>query len=252
MAGRLEGKIALITGTGSGMGRGAAIRFAMEGAVVVGCDLNAEGNAETVELVENAGGRMDGKAPVDLGDFSQCRMWIDEAAASHGRIDILWNNASAVVFATIDQMTVEQWDFSIRNEQTIVFFATKAAWPHLAVNGGLIINTASVAGHGGGPGGIAHSATKAAVLAMTHVMASEGAAHGIRAVSISPGVIETPGSAEQLAIPGATEMLLARSLVPRLGQPDDVARVAVFLASEDASFITGTDLLVDGGLVNHG
>jgi NAD(P)-dependent dehydrogenase (short-subunit alcohol dehydrogenase family) len=234
------------------MGRGAAIRFAKEGAVVVGCDLNAEGNAETVALVEKAGGRMDGKAPVDLGDFAQCQTWIDEAAATHGRIDILWNNASAVVFATIDQMTVEQWDFSIRNEQTIVFFATKAAWPHLAANGGLIINTASVAGHGGGPGGIAHSATKAAVLAMTHVMASEGAAHGIRAVSISPGVIETPGSAEQLAIPGATEMLLARSLVPRLGQPDDVARVAVFLASEDASFITGTDLLVDGGLVNHG
>ena len=244
-AGRLEGKIALITGTGSGMGRGAAVRFAEEGAVVVGCDLNAEGNAETIALVEDAGGRMDGKAPVDLGDFAQCQAWIDETVATHGRIDILWNNASAVVFATIEKMTVEEWDFSIRNEQSIVFFATKAAWPHLVANGGVIINTASVAGHGGGPGGIAHSATKAAVLA------SEGAAHGIRVVSISPGVIETPGSAEQLAIPGATEMLLARSLVPRLGQPDDVARAAVFLASDDASFVTGADFLVDGGLINH-
>jgi meso-butanediol dehydrogenase / (S,S)-butanediol dehydrogenase / diacetyl reductase len=251
MAGRLEGKVALITGTGSGMGRGAAVRFAKEGAVVVGCDLNAQGNAETVALVEQAGGQMDGKAPVDLGDFAQCQAWIDEAAATHGRIDILWNNASAVVFASIDQMTVDEWDFSIRNEQSIVFFASKAAWPHLVANGGVIINTASVAGHGGGPGGIAHSATKAAVLAMTHVMASEGAPYGIRVVSISPGVIETPGSAEQLAIPGATEMLLARSLVPRLGQPDDVARAAVFLASDDASFITGADFLVDGGLVNH-
>lgn len=251
MAGRLEGKVALITGTGSGMGRGAAVRFAKEGAVVVGCDLNAQGNAETVALVEQAGGQMDGKAPVDLGDFAQCQAWIDEAAATHGRIDILWNNASAVVFASIDQMTVDEWDFSIRNEQTIVFFASKAAWPHLVANGGVIVNTASVAGHGGGPGGIAHSATKAAVLAMTHVMASEGAPYGIRVVSISPGVIETPGSVEQLAIPGATEMLLARSLVPRLGQPDDVARAAVFLASDDASFITGADFLVDGGLVNH-
>jgi meso-butanediol dehydrogenase / (S,S)-butanediol dehydrogenase / diacetyl reductase len=91
MAGRLEGKVALITGTGSGMGRGAAVRFAKEGAIVVGCDLNAEGNAETVALVEDAGGLMDGKAPVDLGDFAQCQAWVDEAVATHGRIDILWN-----------------------------------------------------------------------------------------------------------------------------------------------------------------
>jgi meso-butanediol dehydrogenase / (S,S)-butanediol dehydrogenase / diacetyl reductase len=252
MPGRLEGKIACITGTGSGMGRSAAVHFAAEGALVVGCDLNAEGNAETIALVEDIGGHMDGRAPVDLGDFEQCKSWIDQAVATHGRLDILWNNASAVVFATIDQMTVEEWDFSIRNELSIVFFVTKAAWQHLAANGGVIINTASVAGHGGGPGGIAHSATKAAVLGMTHVMAAEGAIHGIRAVSISPGAIETPGSAEQLAIPGATEALLARSLIPRLGQPDDIARAAVFLASDDASFVTGADFLVDGGLTNHG
>ena len=251
MAGRLEGKVAFITGTGGGMGRSAAVRFAEEGAVVVGCDLNAEGNAQTVTLVEDVGGRMDGTAPVDLGDFAQCRAWIDRGVATHGRLDILWNNASAVVFATIDQMSVEEWDFSIRNELSIVFFATKAAWEHLAINGGVIINTASVAGHGGGPGGIAHSATKAAVLGMTHVIAAEGAAHGIRAVSISPGVIETPGSAEQLAIPGATEALLAGSLVRRLGQPEDVAHAAVFLASDDASFVTGADFLIDGGLTNH-
>jgi meso-butanediol dehydrogenase / (S,S)-butanediol dehydrogenase / diacetyl reductase len=252
MAGLLQGKVALITGTGSGMGRSAAVHFAQAGATVVGCDLNAEGNAETAELVDQAGGHMDGTAPVDLGDFGQCQAWIERAVSAHGRLDILWNNASAVVFATIDQMSIEDWDFSIRNEMSIVFFVTKAAWPHLVRNGGVIINTASVAGHGGGPGGIAHSATKAAVLGMTHVMAAEGAAHGIRAVSISPGVIETPGSAEQLAMPGATEALMARSLVPRLGQPDDVARAAVFLASDDASFITGADILVDGGLTNHG
>jgi len=251
MPGRLEGKIACITGTGSGMGRSAALHFAAEGATVVGCDLNPRGNAETVALVERSGGRMDGSAPVDLGDFAQCQAWVDGAVATYGRLDILWNNASAVVFSAIDQMTVEEWDFSIRNELTIVFLTTKAAWPHLVANGGVIMNTASVAGHGGSPGGIAHSATKAAILAMTNVMAAEGAPHGIRAVSISPGAIDTPGSAEQLAVPGVSEALLARSLVPRLGQPDDVARVAVFLASPDAAFITGTDVLVDGGLTNH-
>jgi len=252
MAGALDGKVALISGTGSGMGRAGALRFAAEGATVVGCDLDVDGNAETISLVQAAGGKMDGLAPLDLGDFAQCTTWAEFAVEKHGRIDILWNNASACVFATIESMGIEDWDFSIRNELSLVFATTKAAWPHLCAGGGVIINTASVAGHGGGPGGIAHSATKAAVLAMTHVMAAEGAPHGIRAVSISPGAIDTPGSAEQLARPGAREALLGQSLVPRLGLPDDIARAAVFLASDGAEFVTGTDLLVDGGLVNHG
>ncbi|HVV12565.1 SDR family NAD(P)-dependent oxidoreductase [Amycolatopsis sp.] len=252
MAGALEGKVALISGTGSGMGRAGALRFAAEGATVVGCDLNVDGNAETIALVQAAGGKMHGLAPIDLGDFAQCKRWVEFAVETHGRIDILWNNASACVFATIEAMSIEDWDFSIRNELSLVFATTKAAWPHLCADGGVIINTASVAGHGGGPGGIAHSATKAAVLAMTHVMAAEGAPHGIRAVSISPGAIDTPGSAEQLAQPGARDALLGQSLVPRLGLPEDIARAAVFLASDAAEFVTGTDLLVDGGLVNHG
>jgi len=251
MTGRLEGKVAMITGTASGMGRAGALRFAEEGATVIGCDLDAAGNFETVELVRAAGGSMEGSAPVDLGDFAQCQAFADHVAEKHGRIDILYNNASACVFATIDAMSVADWDFTIRNELTIVFLMTKAAWPHLCAGGGVIINTASVAGHGGGPGGIGHSTTKAGVLAMTHVMAAEGAPHGIRAVSISPGVIQTPGSAEQLAMPGALDALLTRSLIPRVAQPEEVARVAAFLASEDASYVTGADYLVDGGLTNH-
>jgi NAD(P)-dependent dehydrogenase (short-subunit alcohol dehydrogenase family) len=252
MTGKLDGKVALISGTASGMGRAGALRFAAAGAAVVGCDLDTDGNAETIELVQAAGGKMQALAPLDLGDFAQCAKWAEFAVATHGRIDILWNNASACVFAPIEEMSVEDWNFSIRNELSIVFHTTKAVWTQLCADGGVIINTASVAGHGGGPGGIAHSATKAAVLAMTHVMAAEGAPHGVRALSISPGVIDTPGSAEQLARPDARDALLARSLVPRLGTPDDVARAAVFLASDEAQFVTGTDLLVDGGLVNHG
>ena len=253
----LDGKIVLITGTASGMGRAGALRFAQAGATVVGCDLDAVGNAETAAMVTEAGGRMDASAPVDLGDFDQCQQWIAGAAERHGQIDVLWNNASKCVFATIDSMSVSEWNFSIRNELDIVFLATKAAWPFLTAAADrpgtrLVINTASVAGHGGGAGSIAHSATKAAVLAMTHTIAAEGAPYRIRAVSISPGVMDTPGSAEQLAMPGALDALLSRSLIPRLGQPDEVAHAAVFLASDDASFITGTDLLVDGGLINHG
>jgi meso-butanediol dehydrogenase / (S,S)-butanediol dehydrogenase / diacetyl reductase len=248
---RLAGRVALITGTASGMGRSAAMRFAAEGAVVEGCDLNVRGNSETAAMVAAVGGVMHATAPVDVADYDSCAAWVAAAAARHGRIDVLYNNASACAFALIDQMSREQWDFTVRNELTLVFVATKAAWPYLCASGGLIVNTASVAGHGGGPGGIGHSATKAAVLAMTHVMAAEGAPYGVRAVSLSPGVVATPGSAEQLSLPGAMDGLLAASLVKRVAQPDEIAAVAAFLASDDASFITGTDIRVDGGLVNH-
>jgi NAD(P)-dependent dehydrogenase (short-subunit alcohol dehydrogenase family) len=248
---RLEGKVAMITGTASGMGRAAAIRFAAEGALVEGSDLDVEGNAETAALVAASGGVMRATAPIDLAEEASCQLWVDAVVARRGRIDVLYNNASACVFALIDQMTREQWDFTIRNELTLVFVATKAAWPHLCASQGLILNTASVAGHGGGPGGIGHSATKAAVLAMTHVMAAEGAPHGVRALSISPGVVQTPGSADQLAQPGAMDGLLMASLVKRVAQPEEIAAVAAFLASSEASFMTGSDVLVDGGLINH-
>lgn len=252
MASSLDGKVVLISGTGSGIGRAGALRFAEAGAAVVGCDLDAEHNAETQRMVSAAGGTMVDVSAVDLGELAGCQTWVDRAIEEFGRVDVLWNNASACAFKTIDTMTVEEWDFSIRNELSLVFLGTKAAWPHLGESHGLVINTASVAGHGGGVGGIAHSATKWAVRGMTHVMAAEGAPAGIRAVSISPGVIETAGSAEQLGMPGATEALLRQSLVPRLGQADDIARAAVFLASDDAAFVTGIDFRVDGGLVNHG
>jgi len=247
---RLENRVALITGTGKGMGRAAALRFAAEGALVIGCDLDAEANAATIADVRAAHGTMDGMAPVDLGDPDQARKWVADAVAIHGRINILYNNASACRFATIDTMTDDDWYFTVRNELDLVAHVTRAAWSHLCKNGGVIINTASVAGHGGGPGGLGHSATKAGVLAMTKVMAAEGGPHGIRAVSISPGMIETPGSSNQLAVPGVRDALMARSLVPRIGKPEEIAGVAAFLASDEAAFITGADYLVDGGLTN--
>ena len=247
---RLKDRVALITGTGKGMGRAAALRFASEGALVIGCDLDNAASAQTIADVRSAGGVMDAMSPVDLGDPNAARKWVAEAAAIHGRIDILYNNASACRFATIAEMTDDDWYFTVRNELDLVAHVTRAAWPHICRNGGVIINAASVAGHGGGPGGFGHSTTKAGVLAMTKVMAAEGGPHGVRAVSISPGMIETPGSSLQLSKPGIRDALMARSLVPRIGKPEEIAGVAAFLASDEAAFITGADVLVDGGLTN--
>ena len=252
MAGRLDGKVALITGTGGGQGRAAALAFAREGATVVGCDVKADGASETVELVRRAGGRMTSMAPVDLGDPLAARTWIDAAAAEHDGFDVLYNNAAVVRFFPVGEGHHEDWHFTIRNELDLVFYACDAAWKHLvARGGGAIINTASISGIAGtgglAPGGVAHAATKGAVLALTRELAVEGAPHGIRANSISPGIIRSPATEEMLHGPGVVERFNDSLLIKRLGSPDDIAPAAVFLASDEASWVTGANITVDGG-----
>jgi NAD(P)-dependent dehydrogenase (short-subunit alcohol dehydrogenase family) len=195
--GRLDGKVALITGTGSGQGRAAALLFAGEGARVVGCDLNAAGAAETEEMVRSQGGEMTSMTPVDLGDPDQATAWVDAAAAAYGGIDVLYNNASAPRFGPIDKVSTEDWHFTIRNELDLVFFVTRAAWPHLVARGrGSIINVGSAAGVMGIAKipGVAHAATKGAVIALTRQLVGEGAPHKIRANTLSPGFIATPAT----------------------------------------------------------
>lgn len=245
----LRERVVLITGTGGGMGRVAAQRFAEQGAVVVGCDLDVERHAETLAIVEQAGGKISGSAPVDLGDPEQARAWVDEAAARHGRIDVVFNNASAARFGGIEELPLDDWHFTVRNELDLVFYVTKFAWPHLKVRGGVVISTGSIAGMMGSRvmGQTPHAATKGAVIALTRQLAVEGAEHGIRAVAISPGAIETPPTAPLFADPGARSALLGSQLVKRAGQPADIAEMAVFLASDAAGFVTGVNIIVDGG-----
>jgi NAD(P)-dependent dehydrogenase (short-subunit alcohol dehydrogenase family) len=252
MAVRFDGKVALITGTAGGQGRAAAQLFASEGAHVVGCDVKVDENAETVELVKAAGGRMDAMAPVDLGDPDEARAWVEEAVAVGGGVDILYNNASAARFAPVADLPVEDWQFTIRNELDLVFYVSKFAWPHLvARGGGVIISTASVAALSATEVPIAaHAAAKAGVVALTRQMALEGAAAGIRCVSISPGAIASPGTAELLQNPDIRAHLEAQNMLKKIGEPEDVARVALFLASDDASFLTGCDYIVDAGFSN--
>ncbi|MFF2059933.1 SDR family NAD(P)-dependent oxidoreductase [Rhodococcus qingshengii] len=251
MVGRLEGKVALITGTGGGQGRTAALRFAQEGAIIVGCDLKTSGAEETVEMVRSAGGEMSSTQPVDLGDPEAVTAWIDAAAATHGRLDILYNNASAPQFGSITDMTDAQWHSNVRNELDLVFYACRAAWPHLAAaEQSSIINIASTHGINAlrpSPGGFAHAATKHAVIGMTRELANDGGPVGIRVNSISPGFILTAATKFLEEVPGGIEAHLDHQIIKRAGSEEDVVATALFLASEDASFITGQNIVVDGG-----
>src|SRR3954464_14928191 len=194
---RLAGKVVLITGTGVGMGRAAASRFAAEGATVVGCDLNPTTSQETVRLVTAAGGAMTATAPVDLSSFDATETWIDEAAAISGGIDVLYNNASIPMVGPWDGLTIDDWHAGIRNELDLVFFACKAAWPHLVTRGGgSIINIASIASIRGAAffQQAAHGAAKGGVLSFTYHLAAAGGPHRIRANAILPGLIRTPST----------------------------------------------------------
>jgi NAD(P)-dependent dehydrogenase (short-subunit alcohol dehydrogenase family) len=252
MAGRLDGKVALITGTGGGQGRAAALLFSAEGATVVGCDLKADGAEETAAMVRAAGGTMASTHPLDLGVPDAVRDWIEEAATAHGGIDILYNNASAQRFAPVADMTDEEWHFTVRNELDLVFYTCRAAWKHLAARKtSAIINIASTQGINaltGAPGGFAHAAAKHGLIGMTRELAAEGGPVGIRVNAISPGFILTPVTEWLTSVPGAIDRFLDHQIIKRVGQADDVAQAALFLASDAAAFITGENLVVDGGL----
>lgn len=243
MAGRLAGKVALITGIGGGIGATAAAMFAAEGAKVVGCDLGE---------VRAQGGNITAMSGVDLGDPDQARAWVDEAVAVHDGIDVLYNNASAQRFGALDELSVEDWRFTMRNELDLVYYTVRAAWPHLKRHGGgSIINVASIAALRGVefmPQN-AHSAAKGGVLALTLQLVVEGGPHGIRANVISPGITETPNTAPLLADPPEKFQRLVLDRIPlgRPGQPKDVVNAAIFLASDESSWISGTNIVVDGG-----
>jgi len=251
MSGRLANKVALITGTGGGQGRAAAILFAQEGARVAGCDLKIEGAEETVRLTKEAGGDMISMAPVDLADPSQMKSWIDWAIDAFGGVDIIYNNASAPRFAPIGQMDIEDWQFTIRNELDLVFLGCNLGWPHMVDRGGgVIINTASTAGMVGfaALGDFAHAATKGGVIALTRQLAAEGAPHGIRANSISPGLVATPATEGLMQDPVFLEKMLEGHMIKRPGTPEDIAYCALYLASDEASWVTGANFVIDGGL----
>lgn len=247
---RLSGKVCVITGTGGSVGRAAALTFAREGASVVGCDVTVPSAEATVEMVRAAGGKMVSLQPCHLTKPSDCQALVDFAVRNFGRIDVLFNNAAMAYFNWLEDITDEEWNRDLREEIDLVFYLTRAAWPQLKASHGVVVNTASLNGLLSFKTlpSLAHTTAKAGVIGMTRQLAMEGREHGIRANSISPGVIETNQTREQLKDPEWAGYMLGKTLLNRLGRPEEVANVALFLASEESSYVTGIDIVVDGGM----
>jgi NAD(P)-dependent dehydrogenase (short-subunit alcohol dehydrogenase family) len=249
--GLLEGRTALITGAGSGQGRAASVLFAEHGARIAVIDVNDEGAAETVNLVKEAGS----EAIAVHADVSQRRdndAMVAATVDAFGGVDVLYNNAAVQMSGRLVDCTEEQWDLTIATNLSAIFWACRAAIPHMLEGGyGSIINTASVLGLIGSEGYAAYGAAKAGLVALTKQIATEFGPT-VRANVIAPGSIDTPRFRKVAdELPNTEEFLaglMANMPLKRLGTADDIARVALFLASGESSYTSGCVVPCDGGL----
>jgi NAD(P)-dependent dehydrogenase (short-subunit alcohol dehydrogenase family) len=250
MPGRLSGKVCIVTGTGGSQGHAAAVTFAREGALLVGCDVAVEPAEETLETVRAAGGEMVSLQPCRLSDPADCAKLVELAVSEFGRIDVLYNLAARSHFHRLEDFTDDEWDAARQDEVALVFYLTRAAWPHLKASHGVVVNMASLNGSLSFKllPSLAHTTNKAAIIGMTRQLALEGSEHGIRVNSISPGLIESNATRGELEDEEWGRQMRGRTLLGRFGQPEEVANVALFLACDESAYVTGIDLVVDGGM----
>lgn len=242
----LENKVAIITGAGSGFGRATAELYAKEGAKVVVVDYNEETAMETVKAIQGSGGEAV-SVKADVSQEADIKNAIQTAVDTYGQIDILFNNAGIYVPGTVEETTMEDWNHSLNVNITALFLASKYSIPYLKETNGNIINTASAGGIIGFPNAISYAATKGAVISFTRAMAVDYAESGVRVNAICPGTGETGMTKDLLEIDEIYQGFVSPIPMKRLGKPHDVANAALFLGSDQASYITGHALPVDGG-----
>ena len=251
----LAGKVALITGAGAGIGRATARVFAEAGAAVGLCDIVEAAGAEVARAVERDGGRAL-FVRADVADPDAVRRFVDQVARAFGRVDVVVNNAGvSSPRASVQELPEAEWQRVLAVNLNGHFYCAKYAVPHLLrAGGGAIINTASVLAQATLPGGVAYSTSKAAVIGFTRALAHDLGPHGIRVNCLLPGSTDTPmmwqgvSASERVAV--EAEVATAQPL-GRVARPEEIARVALFLASDAASFVTGAAVVVDGGLLTR-
>jgi NAD(P)-dependent dehydrogenase (short-subunit alcohol dehydrogenase family) len=250
--GRVAGKVALVTGAGTGIGRAVCVRLAEEGAHVIVTSRSAEHVEETCRAMESASGRPGLGLQLDLTDAEAVRRIVTEVADRYGSIDVLSNNAGlgSPHTPSLVETTTEEWDELFRVNVTGMFWSCRAALPHMR-RGAAIVNMASINSFVGAENHAAYVATKGAVMQFTRALAVELAPAGIRVNAVCPGVIDTPLTDLYLRESDDPDALLVEladaSPMQRVGTAREVANCVLFLASEEASFVTGAALLVDGG-----
>lgn len=247
---RFEGKVVVVTGAGHGIGRASALRFAREGGEVVVVDVNPDSAAETVGLIAEGGGAAHALA-VDVSDERAVDGLGADVAARHGRVDVLHNNAGRLRAGSVTELAVEEWDRTFAVNVRSMFLVSRAIIPLMRPGGGAIVNTASTSGLVGEMGIPAYNSSKGAVVNLTRQLAADYTREGIRVNCVCPGWIPTGFNdpvLEDLTDEEVEAMVVATVPMGRQGTPEEIAAAVAFLASEDATYITGHALVVDGGL----
>jgi 3-oxoacyl-[acyl-carrier protein] reductase len=244
---RVKDKVVIITGGGSGIGKETGLLFAREGAKVVVADVNEKAGAETVDTIKNAGGEAL-FARLDVSNREQTKQVVKDTIAKYGRIDVLINNAGIIQDALVVKMTEDQWDKVININLKGPFNCIQAVAEQMIAQGsGVILNISSIVALYGNVGQTNYAATKAGLVGMTKTLAKELGKKGIRVNAIAPGFIYTPMTA---TVPEKIlDMMKEKTPLKRLGTPGDIANALLFLSSDDASFINGAVISVDGGLL---
>lgn len=248
-----EGKVAIVTGAGSGIGRSSASRFAAEGAAVLVADVRGDKAEKVASIIVTAGGRAVA-SETDIGDATQVEEMIERATRELGDVDVLFNNAGVSWPGTAIELGAADWDAMWRINVSSLFHAAKVVVPRMAARGGgAIVATASVSALFADGRNVGYAATKSAVIGLVKALAVDHARDGVRVNCISPGITATPPM--MAALGGGQGPLYEQAVesqpIGRLGAPDEIAAVAVWLASAEASYLTGQNLVVDGGLTSE-